>query len=42
MIYDDHNFQYYMSKQNITDEKEKSMDMLLYKSRLIKEAFYSK
>jgi hypothetical protein len=42
MIYDDHNFLYYMSKQIIPDEKQKSMDRLFHKSRLIKETFYNK
>lgn len=41
MIDEDHHFQSYMSKQNMTVEKKKSMDLLFNKSRLIKEAFYS-
>jgi hypothetical protein len=42
MIYDDHNFEYYMYKQDIADDKKKSMAMLFNRSRLIKEAYYVK
>ena len=40
MIYDDYNFEYYMSKQKKSEEKNKSMDAFFYKSRIIKEVFY--
>ena len=41
MIFDDYNFEYYMSKQKISNGKKKVIDSFFYKSKLIKEVFYS-
>lgn len=40
MIFDDYNFEHYISKQKINDEKKKVMDTFFNKSKLIKKEFY--
>lgn len=40
MIYDDYNFEHYISKQQISKEKKDVINSFFYKSKLIKDAFY--